>query len=42
MKNVWVGYSRIYEFGGGKLRERDHWREPGVDLRIILRWICGK
>jgi hypothetical protein len=23
----------------GNLRERDHWRDPGVDGRIILRWI---
>jgi len=21
------------------LRERDHWGDPGVDGRIILRWI---
>ena len=21
------------------MRERDHWGEPGVDERIILRWI---
>jgi len=24
------------------LRERDHWGEPGVDRRIILRWIFRK
>jgi hypothetical protein len=24
------------------LRERDHWGEPGVDGRIILRWIFRK
>jgi hypothetical protein len=24
------------------LRERDHWRDPGVDGRIILRWIFRK
>jgi hypothetical protein len=23
----------------GKLRERDNFEEPGVDGRIILRWI---
>jgi hypothetical protein len=22
--------------------ERDHWRDPGVDGMIILRWIFGK
>jgi hypothetical protein len=26
-------------FWWGNLRERDHWRDPGVDGRIILRWI---
>ena len=25
-----------------KLRERDHFEDPGVDGRIILRWIFGK
>jgi hypothetical protein len=26
----------------GNLRKRDYWRDPGVDGRIILRWIFGK
>jgi len=26
----------------GDLRERGHWRDPDVDGRIILRWICRK
>jgi len=26
----------------GNLRERAHLEEPGVDGRIILRWIFGK
>jgi hypothetical protein len=26
----------------GNLRERDHLRDPGVDERIILRWIFIK
>jgi hypothetical protein len=28
--------------GGGNLRERDHWGDPGADGRIILRWIFRK
>jgi hypothetical protein len=26
----------------GNLRKRDHWGDPGVDGRIILRWIFKK
>jgi hypothetical protein len=26
----------------GNLREIDHWGDPGVDGRIILRWIFRK
>ena len=29
-------------FGGGNLRERDHWGNQDVDGRIILRWIFRK
>jgi hypothetical protein len=29
-------------FFGGDLRERGHWGDPGVDGRIILRWIFRK
>jgi hypothetical protein len=29
-------------FWWGKLRERDHWRDPGVNGRIMLRWIFKK
>jgi len=29
-------------FWCGNLRERDHLRDPGVDERIILRWIFRK
>jgi hypothetical protein len=29
-------------FWWGNLRERDHWGDPDVDVRIILRWIFRK
>jgi hypothetical protein len=29
-------------FGRGSLRERDHWGDPDIDGRIILRWILRK
>jgi hypothetical protein len=29
-------------FWWGNLRERDHLEDPGVDRRIILRWIFWK
>jgi len=29
-------------FWRGSLRERDHWGDPDVDGKIILRWIFRK
>jgi hypothetical protein len=29
----------VYRVLVGKVRERDHLGDPGVDKRIILRWI---
>ena len=29
-------------FWYGKLRERDHLEDPGIDRSIILRWIFSK
>jgi len=46
--NVQVIKSRRMRWAGqvgfwwGNLRERDHLRDPGVDGRIILRWIFRK
>jgi hypothetical protein len=30
------------DFWWGNLRERDHLEDPGVDGRVILRWIFSK
>jgi len=45
----WAGYvarkgrgEAYTEFWWGNLRERDHLGDPGVDGRIILRWIFRK
>jgi hypothetical protein len=32
----------IYRILAGNLREIDRWGDPGVDWRIILRWIFKK
>jgi hypothetical protein len=34
--------SGVYRVLWGSLRERDHLKDPGVDGRIILRWIFRK
>ena len=42
MLHVWGGEEVCTGVWWGKLRERDHWGEQGVDGRIILRWIFRK
>jgi len=32
----------LTRFWWGSLRKRDHLEDPGVDARIILRWIFKK
>jgi len=36
------GERRVQGFWCGNLRGRDHLGDPGVDKRIILRWIFRK
>jgi hypothetical protein len=36
------GDRRVHGFGGKNLRERDHWGDPGVDGRIILKRLFRK
>jgi len=39
---VWGREETYLGFWWGKLRERDHLENPGVDRNIILRWIFRK
>jgi len=32
----------VYRFWWGNLKEKDHLEDPGIDGRIILRWIIRK
>jgi hypothetical protein len=47
MKVLSPGVSEAFAgFLWGNLRERDHWGDPGIDGRVILRrifrmWGCG-
>jgi hypothetical protein len=41
--SVYGGKERCFSgFGWGNLRETDHLGDPGVDGRIILRWLFRK
>jgi len=40
--STYWGEERCMQVLVGKLRERDHLGDPGVDGRIILRWIFRK
>ena len=42
MWRVWGRGEVCTGFWLGNLRERDHWADPDVDGRIILRWIFRK
>jgi hypothetical protein len=39
---VWGGERRVQGFCGENPRERDHWVDPDVDGKIILRLIFRK
>jgi len=42
MWRVWGRGKAYAELWWGNLRERDHLGDPGVDGRIILRWVFSK
>jgi len=42
MQSVWVTGKAYTEFWWGNLRERDYLGDPGLDGRIMLRWIFRK
>jgi hypothetical protein len=42
MRLRWERGEACTGFWWGNLRERDHWGDPGIDGRIILRWIFKK
>jgi len=48
-RKTWAGHVANTErgeaysgFWWGNLRDRDHWGDPGVDGRIIFRWVFRK
>ena len=42
MWRIWGWGEACTRFWWGNLRERDRWGDPGVDWKIILRWIFRK
>jgi hypothetical protein len=40
--HIWSRVEVHKEFWWGNLRERDHFEEPGLDGRIMLKWIFRK
>ena len=41
--STYGGKAEVYAgFWWGNLRERDHFEDPGVNERIILRWVFRK
>jgi hypothetical protein len=42
MWRIWGRGEVCTGFLWGSLRERDHWGDPDVDGRIIIRWIFRK
>jgi len=42
MKHVWDRGGAYTGFWWKNLRERDYFEDPGIDGRIILRWIFKK
>ena len=39
---MWHGWIERRGFRWGKVREKDHLGGPGVDVRILLKWIFRK
>jgi hypothetical protein len=39
---AFIGERCVTGFSWGYLRERDHFEDPGIDGRLILRWIVKK